>query len=313
MNNEPKTLMEAIKHFSDPVVCHDFVVSMVHPKGVTCPHCAGTKIGEIKSRQMFQCKTCRKQFSVKLGTIFEDSPIKLDKWLGAIWMIANCKNGVSSCEIARELGVTQKTGWFMLHRVRLAMQGKAPTKKLGGVVEVDETFIGGKARNMHTKHRKERLKGGRGTAGKTAVFGLLERHTGTIRTEVINSRKKGYLDPKVRVHVEPGTEVHTDALGSYNELNSEYVHKVVDHAECYVKEGVHTNGMENYWSLLKRTIRGTYVSVEPYHLFRYLDEQSMRFNTRKISSLERFKRVVSQIVGKRLTYKKLIGEVPSVC
>lgn len=301
---QPQTLMEAIRYFEDADVCHDFVVNLRWPDEVRCVYCSSTEIGHIKSRRMFQCKSCRRQFSVKKGTIFEDSALALDKWLAAIWLIANAKNGISSYEIGRSIGVTQKSAWHMLHRIRLAMQAGTFETKLGGEVEVDETFIGGKARYMHKGKRKVK---GRGSAGKVIVMGMLERK-GHVRTEVISNPRRKTLDPKVRENVEIGSTVYTDALPSYESLQDEYEHEVIDHSECYVKGRIHTNGMENFWSLLKRGIKGTYVSVEPFHLFRYLDEQCLRFNLRKLTDSERFETVVSMISGRRLTYDKLIGE-----
>lgn len=265
----PKTLIEAIRHFSDLDVATEFVASLRWPDGPVCPACGmvDEKHYYLKTRRVWKCRDCKKQFSVKLGTIFEDSPIGLDKWLPAVWLIANCKNGISSYELARDLGVTQKTAWFMLHRIRLAMQ-TGRFEKLDGQVEADETFIGGKARNMHKGKREERISG-RGASSKVAVLGLLERH-GRVKTKVVPDTTRRTLQVEVRENVESGSEVHTDALRSYRRLDPEYVHKVVDHAERYVDGHVHTNGIENFWSLLKRGIKGTYVSVEPYHLFRYL-------------------------------------------
>ena len=307
---QPETLMEAIRYFADPDVCHKFVADLRWPEGVKCPMCDSDNVGHIKSRRMYQCRDCRKQFSVKRGTIFEDSPLPLDKWLGAIWLIANAKNGVSSYEVARSLGVTQKSAWFMLQRIRTAMHTGSFETKLGGnggPVEVDETFIGGKARFMHKDRRVKKIKGGTGVSGKTVVLGVLERG-GHVRTEIVENVRRKNLDPLVRKNVAGGTEIHTDALPSYESLQDEYVHRTVDHAQAYVNESVHTNGMENYWSLLKRSIKGTYVSVEPFHLFRYLDEQSYRFNNRKTTDRERFAGVVKMVSQKRLSYAKLIGE-----
>ena len=310
----PKTLVEAIRLYSDPDVCLATVVAMRWPNGVTCPECGSTEVTFLANQRRWKCRTNhpKRQFSVKVGTIFEDSPIGLDKWLAAIWMVANCKNGISSYEMARDLGVTQKTAWFMNHRIRLAMQsgGMGP---MGGEVEVDETFIGGRARNMHAAKRRERIKGtGSMSGGKAAVMGLLERHGpdghSRVRTKLVPSTKRKVLDPVVREHVTKGAAVYTDAHASYDALGDEYTHKVVDHAECYVKGRVHTNGMENFWSLLKRSIKGTYVSVEPFHLFRYLDEQSFRFNTRKGKDGARFLMVAGSIAEKRLTYKQLTGK-----
>jgi transposase-like protein len=271
----------------------------------------------VPSRRVWQCKTRHPkcQFSVKVGTIFEDSPIPLDKWLAAMWMIANCKNGVSSWEIHRALGITQKSAWFVLHRIRLALQAGTPTVKLGGnggEVEVDETFIGGKARNMHLSRRRRRL-AATGVGGKAPVMGILERG-GEVRVSIIPDIRKKALQDKIRANVNAGAPIYTDALLSYYGLSNDYEHKVIDHAERYVEGRVHTNGMENFWSLLKRGINGTYVSVEPFHLFRYLDEQAWRFNNRATESRpmndsDRFNLAVSQIVGKRLTYAEVTGKV----
>jgi transposase-like protein len=303
----PATLMEAIRFFADPQVCVDFFADLKWgAKGPECPRCAGKALSYLTTRLMWKCKNkdCGKQFSVKVGTILEDSPIGLDKWACAMWMLGNCKNGISSYEIARDLGVTQKTAWFMNHRIRFAIH-QGGISKLSGQVEADETFVGGKARNMHLGKRTERIKG-RGPMGKAVVMGLLERH-GIARTMVVPTRRKGTLQEQVRKNVEQGSELFTDALMSYDGLNSEYTHKVIDHAEAYVDGNVHTNGMENFWSRLKRSIHGTYVSVEPFHLFRYLDEQTFRYNARNCNDAERFQQVGAGIAGKRLTYKALIG------
>jgi transposase-like protein len=230
----------------------------------------------------------------------------LDKWLAAIWLIANAKNGISSYEIHRALGVTQKSAWFMLHRIRLAMQ-QGSLDKLSGHVEVDETFIGGKARNMHRSDRARKIHG-TGFEGKAAVMGLLERH-GEVRTMVVRNNKRKSLRPEINANVEPGSMVYTDALRSYNDLNYDYMHNVINHAEKYVEGNVHTNGIENFWSLLKRTIGGTYISVEPFHLFRYLDEQAFRFNRRKGTDADRFFEVLTMVTGKRLQFSELTGKL----
>lgn len=258
----------------------------------------------ITTRRIWKCRGCRKTFSAKAGTIFEDSPIPLDKWLTAMWMVANCKNGVSSYEIHRDLGVTQKSAWFMLHRIRLVLQTKTYTK-FAGDIEVDETFIGGKARNMHRKQREAKIKG-TGGSGKAVVMGILERN-GSVRAMVVPSRRKGQLQSAVKEFVESGANVYTDALKSYEGLEADYAHQVIDHAEAYVQGQVHTNGLENFWSLLKRSLHGTYVSVEPFHLFRYLDEQMFRFNNRKATDWERFVAACREIVGRRLTYSQVTG------
>jgi transposase-like protein len=316
----PETLTGAIRYFTDVGTCHEFMVAMRWPEGVRCPHCDSSNVGKlVLPRRIWNCRNCRKQFTVKVGTIFEDSPLGLEKWLPATWMIVNAKNGVSSCELARSLGVTQKTGWFMLHRIRLAMQEGGCFVKMKGLVEADESFIGGRARNMH-KDKREKLKkltsGGKrslaGTVAKTAVMGLLERNapeqSSRVRCKVVESVRRHDLDTQVREHVEKGSEVITDQLRSYSSLDDEYIHNVIDHAECYAKGHVHVNGLENFWALLKRGIKGTYVSVEPFHLFRYLDEQAFRFNERKDNDKGRFLKSIANFAGRRLLYSKLIGQ-----
>jgi transposase-like protein len=311
----PRTLIEAVKFFANPDNCREYLVARRWPNGVTCPTCGSKTVYFDKGRNGWECKTRHphRKFTLKTGTIFEDSPLGLDKWLPTVWMIANCKNGVSSHEIARAMGVTQKTAWFMLQRIRLAMQDESGGGKLGGEVECDETFIGAKARNMH-RAKRERLgiSQSRSMVGKTAVMGLLERHGkkgSTVRLEVVRNRKRHQLEQTIMEHVEPGSAIYTDSLKSYDKMGDHgYVHQVIDHAECYADGVVHTNGLENFWSLLKRALKGTYVSVEPFHLFRYLDEQAFRFNHRRdMDDADRFSLAIEGIVGRRLTYQELIG------
>ncbi len=305
--NFPKTLQEALKYFADKDTCATFMAQLRWPDGVTCPHCEGKAVSYLSTRRTWKCmnKACHKQFSVKVGTIMEDSPIGLDKWLAAIWMIANCKNGVSSYEIHRALGITQKSAWFLNHRIRLAMQ-TGTFEKLSGQVEVDETYIGGLARNMHRDKRHAKITGTGGT-GKVAVMGLLERN-GKVRAKVINDATQLTLHAEVKSNVEQGAELFPDGWKGYSGLQAQYIHQVIDHAEKYVDGQIHTNGIENFWSLLKRGIKGTYVSVEPFHLFRYLDEQAFRFNERKGKDADRFVETVKQVAGKRVTYKELTGK-----
>jgi transposase-like protein len=316
MNALPKTLLQAVKYFANPDNCREYLVARRWPNGVTCPTCGSKTVYFDRSRNGWECKTRhpKRKFTLKTGTIFEDSPLGLDKWLPTVWMIANCKNGVSSWEIHRAIGVTQKTAWFMLHRIRLAMQDEDTGGKLGGTVEADETYIGGKARFMHNKRRKALNQHGRSAAGKTVVMGLLERHGddghSKVRTHVLTNIKRGHVQQSVRAHVEAGSTLYTDALSSYTGLDTEYMHYVIDHAEKYVDGQIHTNGCENFWSLLKRALKGTYVAVEPFHLFRYLDEQVFRFNHRReMDDADRFSEVVRNIVGRRLTYKELIAAI----
>jgi transposase-like protein len=304
----PKTLQKAITYFADADNCLNYMVARRWPNGVVCPTCGRTDVSFLANQRKWQCKSAhtRRQFTIKAGTIFEDSPLGLDKWLTAVWMITNCKNGVSSYEIHRAIGVTQKTAWFMLHRVRVAMQTGSFEKKMGGQVEADETYIGGLARNMHrSEHSRKVL--GTGGAGKVAVMGLLERD-GKVRAKVIGNASQLTLHAEVRNNVEAGAELFTDGWKGYSGLHQDYVHQVIDHAEKYVDGQIHTNGIENFWSLLKRGLKGTYVSVEPFHLFRYLDEQVFRFNERKGKDGDRFHKVTGQTVGKRLTYNELTGK-----
>ncbi len=266
--SEPKSLQEAIVYFSNPDNCIDYLAIRRWPNGkVVCPTCGSEGVSAFNpTRRTWKCAKhhAKREFSVKVGSVCEDSAIGLDKWMTALWLLANCKNGISSMELARDLDVTQKTAWFMLHRIRLALQDET-FGKLGGHVEVDETFIGGKARNMHIDKRQRRITG-TGGKDKTIVFGALERG-GKVRTAVVSDRKRSALHAVVKEHVEAGAALYSDALASYDGLAQEYAHKVIDHAEKYVDGQVHTNGMENFWSLLKRGIAGTYVSVEPFHLF----------------------------------------------
>lgn len=301
MSKQPTTLQEAIVYFADKTVAHNYLVSLRWGDGVTCPHCKRKEHSYVSTRKIWRCKSCQKQFSVKIGTIFEDSPIGLDKWLPVIWMIANAKNGISSCEIHRAIGVTQKTAWFMMHRVREAMQSGS-IEKLKGEVEVDETYVGGEAKNMHYGKRKV---SGRGSVGKAIVVGLLERH-GQARTSVPKNAKKKTLHKIVRTEIEKGSNVFTDAFKSYDGLEADYIHQVIDHATAYVNGNIHTNGMENFWSLFKRTMHGTYINCNPSHLFRYLDEQTFRFNNRKMSDAERFIIALAGVDGKRITHSELI-------
>lgn len=324
MNTEelPESLLQAVTFFADETRAHDFFVAMRWPDGVRCAHCESADIGGLSvskngKRRVWNCKACRKQFTAKIGTIFAESPLPLSKWLPALWLVTNAKNGISSCEMARALKVTQKTAWFMGHRIRTAIQRGGGIVNCEGVFECDESFIGGVARNMHADKRAEKIKG-TGPMGKSAVMGLLARHGGggsakpvsKVVAVVVSSTKRTVLLPHIQTNIPKGAEVHTDALKSYEGLSANYMHKVVDHAECYVKDGVHTNGLENFWSLLKRTIKGTYVHTAPFHLYRYLDEQTFRFNARRDEDGDRgrFLDVVKTTAGRRLTWKKLTAK-----
>ncbi len=304
----PTSLVEAIRYFSDENVCRDFVARLRWPNGVTCIYCQSRQIGFISTRSLWRCKSCKQRFSVKKGTIFEDSPIPLSKWLPAIWMYSANKKGLSSHQLARNLGITQKSAWFMSHRIRLALRTESFNRPLSGEVEADETFMGGKEKFKHEAKRKHP---GQGPVGKQAVMGLLERH-GEVRAKSVPNVRKQALQAEVRVNVEPGATLYTDALRSYSGPAAECVHEVIDHSEAYVRGRVHTNGVENFWSLFKRTIYGTHHSVEPFHLDRYLDEGTYRFNTRGMRDTTRFAQTVGRADGKRITYQELIGKNDSV-
>lgn len=309
----PETLQEAIVFFSDPGRTFEYAKRLRWQGGkVICPRCESSEHSFISTRHLWYCKGCKKQFTVKVGTIFEDSALGMDKWMIAVWMIANCKNGISSYEMARALGITQKSAWFMLHRIRLAMHNKDFVKLggLGSEVEVDETFIGGASRFMHRSRRDQYKVSRRGLGDKSAVFGMLERD-GEVHATVIPTRRKHDVHAEIRRHIRAHSAIYSDALLSYQGLrHQDFVHKVIDHAERYVDGQVHTNGMENFWSLLKRGLKGTYISVEPFHLYRYVDEQVFRFNNRAtkknyVSDLARFFRVMRHIVNRRVTYQEL--------
>lgn len=310
MAQEPRTLIEAVRYFSDPDVTLKHMIDLRWPNGVQCPTCGRTDVRFLATRRLWECKAkhARKQFSAKVGTIFEDSALSLDKWFVAIWQIANCKNGISSYELGRSIGVTQKTAWHMNHRIRLAMK-LGTFDKMDGEVETDETGIGGLAKNMH-KVRRAKVITGTGSTDKTAVLGILQRSRGEnpsrVRAGVIQAANRVTLHGAINATVQPGTTVYSDAWPAYRGLKG-YTHAVIDHSVEYVVGRIHTNGIENFWSLLKRTIKGTYISVEPFHLGRYVDEQTFRFNERSGTDGERFKTALSGSLGRKLTYKELIG------
>ncbi len=312
-----------MRYFSDEQVCIDTVAAMRWPDGPECPACGHKEHYYLKTQRRWKCKECYKQFSVKLGTIFEESPLSLDKWLPALWMIVNCRNGISSYEIGRDLGISQKSAWFMLHRLRLAMRNGSIMKLggNGGEVEADEAFIGGKPKNMHSNRRRALaiarsscLKGDTRLIGKTAVVGVLDREAREVRATVVRAINRETLQNQILNHIEHGSKIYTDEASIYSSIPKEYVHEFVNHMEKYVKGRVHTNGLENFWSLLKRGLNGTYVAVEPFHLSRYVDEQAFRFNNRKdangnkLTDSDRFNLALSQIAGKRLTFAEVTGK-----
>ena len=306
LENLPKTLVGVLRYFADPQVAIDFVAFLRWQDGEpVCVHCKETGAYFLASRKIYKCKKCRKQFSVKAGTIFEESAVSLDKWLVAIWLMANCKNGISSYEMGRHLGVTQRTAWFMNHRIRTAMT-VGSIEKLSGTVECDETYIGGDAKNMHSVERKRRVKKAGSPAHKSAVLGMVQRK-GKVRAQVIQSRDAATIREFVTSNAEAGSEVMTDEWRGYHNLYDQYKHEIINHSLTYVRDNVHTNSIENFWSLLKRTIKGTYVSVSPEHLQKYIEEQMFRYNEREGNDQQRFVSMIELISGKRLTWTELVS------
>jgi transposase-like protein len=323
----PRTLQEAIVYFSDPDRCFEYACKLRWPDGkIICPRCSSDQHWFINSktrkgtpRKLWLCRGCNKQFTLKVNTIFEDSALGMDKWMTAFWMLVNCKNGVSSVEIGSTLGITQKSAWFMLQRLRTALHNRTfgNTTKIGGPdseVEVDETFVGGLTKNMHKGRKIRMVQQGGIHGGKTIVQGLLDRNLRQVRATVVPDVKRETLQNEILKNVKYGTKVYTDEATAYdNGMQRRFVHDVINHSEAYVRGQVHTNGLENFWSLLKRGLRGTYVAVEPFHLFRYVDEQVFRYNNRKdgdqkVTPAERFARAMSQVAGRRLTYSELTGK-----
>lgn len=320
----PKTLLEAVQYFSDAENCRQFMIQVRWADGIVrCPNCGSEKVTYLENANLYKCnqKHPRQKFSLKVGTVFEDSPIGLEKWIPAAWMLSNMRNGVSSYELSRSLGVTQKTAWFMLHRIRKAMEVTGDAPKLGGknqTVQVDETFIGGQPKNFHAERRErmrrevrsERVQMYNGTYGhQISVMGMMDKDSREIRAKVVPNVRREVLQKEILATIEWGSTLHTDEARSYKSLKDKYVHETVNHAMTYVRGNVHTNSLENFWSLLKRNLKGTYVAVEPFHLDRYLAEQCFRFNTNRThKDGDRFRKLMTQIVGKRLTLSELTGK-----
>ncbi len=311
----PATLLEAVTYFSDPDRAHEYATAMRWPSGVACPRydCGSAAVRFVKTRRLWVCKDCNRQFTAKVGTVFEDSPIPFTKWLPAIWLLSANKNGISSYELGKALKVTQRTAWFILHRIRLALKDDEALQ-LSGEVEADETYVGGKLRHKRRYHQHvpsgiKRM----GTAGKVPILGILQRgkdgKPSKVRGWVLpNARKKSML-PKLYETVEHGSHLFTDNAHHYAHAHHDYVHSVVNHAKEYVsRDGAHVNNIECFWSVLKRTLGGTYIAPRPKHLERYLDEQIFRFNTREDKDGDRFNKALKATDGKRLTYKALVSK-----
>jgi len=315
----PKTLQEAIIYFADADNCVAYMAAHRWPNGVQCPTCGRDDVSYLATQKKWQCKSAhaKRQFTAKVGTIFEDSPLGLEKWLPAVWLIVTAKNGISSMEISRSLGVTQKTAWFMLHRIREAMKSGSMMKMGGsdmGPVEVDETFVGPKPQKMHNDRRLRMQTAEKGNQ-KAIVMGMLDRESRQIRAKVIPNVRRDVLQAEILNGVQSGSTVYTDGYPGYDHLLLKgYLHQVINHTQEYVRGQVHTQGIDNFWSLLKRTLTGTYVAVEPFHLDRYVTEQVFRYNNRAtkdnpLTDADRVALLLSQVAGRRLTYAKVTGKV----
>lgn len=304
---ELKTLQQALVYFSNEENARKAAIELIWPDGITCSHCGSRKYHWIELQERWKCKLCHLPFSIKNKTLMENSHYPIGVWMSAIWMFASARNGVSAREISRTLGISRKAAWFLMHRIRTAME-TGTFQKLSGTVEVDETYVGGKAKNMHKK-KKEQMPKGRGAVGKAIVMGMRSRD-GQVVTKVITDTKRKTLHGEIQNTVKKGSKVYTDSLPAYRRLGKKgYTHKSVDHSNGeYVRGKVHTNGIENVWSLFKRHMRGTYVSVSPKHLQRYADEQAFRHNVLKLTDNERVQKIIDGLIGKRLTFDELTGQ-----
>jgi transposase-like protein len=323
LNEQPKSLIEAIKLYSDELYCIKLLAQLRWNDGTpVCSKCGAEENGRkhmwLAKQKRWKCYSCRKQFSVKQGTIFEDSPISLSKWFTALWLLTSCKNGVSSYEVARDLEITQKSAWFVLQRLRFILKDITPIKmgSSGTPVQMDESFHGGKPKNMHASRRLKMRIADNGYAEKTAVFGMLETGTRQVRAMVVPNVKRVTLQNAILDNVGFGSTIHTDQWSAYDGLAAkQFVHETVNHMNEYVTAGgVNTQAIENFWSLLKRGLQGTYVAVEPMHMDRYLDETMFRFNNRiGHNDGTRFIKALSQSPSRRLTYAELTGKEAATC
>lgn len=299
------SLFDLLKAFPDELSAIKHFEGIRWKGGAYCPHCESTKIYHFADQKTHKCGDCRKRFSIKVGTIFEDSKIGLQKWFMAIWLITSHKKGIASTQLAKDISVTQKTAWFMLHRLRCAAQTKSFNRPLDGTVEADETFVGGKEKN---KHNHKKLNQGRGAVGKTPVLGIKSRD-GEVRFEKIKDLTGPVAKDMIRRNVKAGATLLTDEARVYRGLDGEYNHYTVNHrAGEYVRwYFFHTNTIESAWALLKRQIIGIHHFVSAKHLQRYLDEMMFRQNRRDVGEGDRVNMLLHAASGKRLLYKELIA------
>lgn len=302
----PTTLMGAIRHF-DSETSTRYIEGIKWPCGPCCPECGSINVGRIKSRNRYQCreKGCRKQFSLTTDTIFEATHLRLDQWVVAVWMIVNCRNGFSSCEIARTIGCKQQSAWHLLHRVR-ALMAQDDSRRMTGIVEADTTLVGGIFKNMPRK-RRAKITSRDPRAGKAIVHAVRERKTGIVRAEVIERDTQADTQEVITRHVEVGSRLHTDSATTYKwARRAGYDHETVNHnADEYVRGDVTTNGAENFFNCLRRAAKGTYFRPSHEHLQAYVDEAVFRFNVRHETEWDRFDAAMRRVVGKRLTYSRL--------